>query len=196
MAKLLYQGHGSLRAVTDAGVVLYVDPFAGEGYELPADLILVTHQHGDHNQLQLAAKKPGCIVYQNSDALRNGVYQTAELCGVRVEAVQAYNRNHRKEECVGFLVELDGNLVYFAGDTSRTEQMETFAARKIDYALLPCDGVYNMDLDEASVCAELIAARHSIPIHMASGKLFDRARAERFTGPGRVILEAGEEIEL
>ena len=196
MAKLLYQGHGSLRAVTDAGVVLYVDPFAGEGYELPADLILVTHQHGDHNQLQLPAKKPGCIVYQNSDALRNGVYQTAELCGVRVEAVQAYNRNHRKEECVGFLVELDGNLVYFAGDTSRTEQMETFAARKIDYALLPCDGVYNMDLDEASVCAELIAARHSIPIHMAPGKLFDRARAERFTGPGRVILEPGEEIEL
>lgn len=196
MAKLLYQGHGSLRAVTDAGVVLYVDPFAGEGYELPADLILVTHQHGDHNQLQLAAKKPGCIVYQNSDALRNGVYQTAELCGVRVEAVQAYNRNHRKEECVGFLVELDGKLVYFAGDTSRTEQMETFAARKIDYALLPCDGVYNMDLDEASACAELIAARHSIPIHMAPGKLFDRARAERFTGPGRVILEPGEEIEL
>lgn len=196
MAKLLYQGHGSLRAVTDAGVVLYVDPFAGEGYELPADLILVTHQHGDHNQLQLAAKKPGCIVYQNSDALRNGVYQTTELCGVRVEAVQAYNRNHRKEECVGFLVELDGNLVYFAGDTSRTEQMETFAARKIDYALLPCDGVYNMDLDEASACAELIAARHSIPIHMAPGKLFDRARAERFTGPGRVILEPGEEIEL
>ena len=60
MAKLLYQGHGSLRAVTDGGVVLYVDPFAGEGYDLPADVILVSHQHGDHNQLQLPAKKPGC----------------------------------------------------------------------------------------------------------------------------------------
>lgn len=196
MAKLLYQGHGSLRAVTDAGVVLYIDPFTGEGYDLPADLILVTHQHGDHNQLQLPAKKPGCIIWQNGDALVNGVYRTETLCGLRVEAVQAYNKNHRKDECVGFLVELDGKLVYFAGDTSRTEQMETLAARRIDYALLPCDGVYNMDLEEASACAELIAARHSIPIHMAPGKLFDRARAERFTGPGRLILEPGQEITL
>ena len=53
-----------------------------------------------------------------------------------------------------------------------------------------------MDLEEASACAELIAARHSIPIHMAPGQLFDRARAERFTGPGRLSLEPGQEIEL
>lgn len=196
MAKLLYQGHGSLRAVTDAGIVLYVDPFAGDGYDLPADLILVTHQHGDHNQLQLPAKKPNCIIWQNSDALVGGVYKTETICGLRVEAVQAYNKNHKRDECVGFLVELDGKLVYFAGDTSHTEQMKTFAARSIDYALLPCDGVYNMDLEEASACAKLIAARHSIPIHMAPGQLFDRARAERFTGPGRLILEPGQEIEL
>ena len=86
MAKLLYQGHGSLRAVTDAGIVLYVDPFAGDGYDLPADLILVTHQHGDHNQLQLPAKKSDCIVWQNSDALVGGVYKTETICGLRVEA--------------------------------------------------------------------------------------------------------------
>ena len=196
MAKLLYQGHGSLRAVTDGGVVLYVDPFAGEGYDLPADVILVSHQHGDHNQLQLPAKKPGCIVWQNGNALQNGAYQTADLCGVRVEAVQAYNKNHRRDECVGFLVTLDGKLVYFAGDTSRTEQMETLAARRIDYAFLPCDGVYNMDVAEASACAQLIAAQHSVPIHMAPGKLFDRAAAERFEAPGRLILEPGDEIVL
>ncbi len=37
--KLLYQGHGSLRIVTSEGKVIYVDPYAGEGYDLPADLI-------------------------------------------------------------------------------------------------------------------------------------------------------------
>lgn len=42
MAKLLYQGHGSLRLITDSGKVIYIDPFAGEGYDVPADLILVT----------------------------------------------------------------------------------------------------------------------------------------------------------
>ena len=38
MAKLLYQGHASLRLTTNSGKVIYVDPFAGEGYEPTADL--------------------------------------------------------------------------------------------------------------------------------------------------------------
>ena len=33
MAKLLYQGHGSYRITTGEGKVIYVDPFAGEGYD-------------------------------------------------------------------------------------------------------------------------------------------------------------------
>ena len=45
MAILLYQGHGSFRLSTDGGKVIYIDPFASEGYGVPADLILVTHQH-------------------------------------------------------------------------------------------------------------------------------------------------------
>ena len=40
---LLYQGHGSLRIVTCEGKVIYIDPYAGEGYDLSADLILITH---------------------------------------------------------------------------------------------------------------------------------------------------------
>lgn len=56
MATLLYQGHGSLRLTTDSGKVIYIDPFAGEGYDEPADLILVTHQNHDHNCTDLPAK--------------------------------------------------------------------------------------------------------------------------------------------
>ena len=33
MAELLYQGHGSYRIVSNEGVVIYVDPYAGEGYD-------------------------------------------------------------------------------------------------------------------------------------------------------------------
>ncbi len=55
MAKLLYQGHSSLRIVTDSGTVVYIDPFAGEGYNLPADLVLVTHEHFDHNNVRLVS---------------------------------------------------------------------------------------------------------------------------------------------
>ena len=44
-AELLYQGQASMRVVTDEGKVIYIDPYVGEGYDLPADLILVTHAH-------------------------------------------------------------------------------------------------------------------------------------------------------
>ena len=44
-ARLLYQGHGSLRIVAAKGKVIYIDPYAGKGYDLPADLILVSHGH-------------------------------------------------------------------------------------------------------------------------------------------------------
>ena len=46
MPKLFYQGHGSFRLTANDGRVIYVDPYAGEGYDLPADIILVSHQHG------------------------------------------------------------------------------------------------------------------------------------------------------
>ena len=41
MATLLFQGHASCRITTRAGAVIYIDPFAGEGYDLPADLVLI-----------------------------------------------------------------------------------------------------------------------------------------------------------
>ena len=46
---LLYQGHASLRIETAEGKTIYIDPFSGEGYEKAADLILMTHDHYDHN---------------------------------------------------------------------------------------------------------------------------------------------------
>lgn len=196
MAKLLYQGHGSFRLTTAAGAVVYIDPFAGEGYDRPADLILVTHQHHDHNAIDRMPHAKDCVIWQNADALAGGIYRTAEFFGMTVEAVEAYNKNHPKNACVGYLITVDGVLCYFAGDTSRTAQMARLAARAIDYAFLPTDGIYNMGLEEALDCARLIAARHSVPVHMAPGALFDSAKAAAFSLPGALILHPNEEIGL
>ena len=197
--KLLYQGHGSLRIVTVEGKVIYVDPYAGEGYDLPADLILITHGHPDHTAVDLIKKQnEGCQTIRYMDALIDGEYKTFDLDYAKIEAVQAGNNpNHDIKECVGWLITLsDGVSVYVTGDTSTTDQMAELAERDIHYAFFVCDGRFNMDMEEASACAKLVNARHSIPYHMAPGSLFDEERAELFDAPNRLILPAGEEITL
>ncbi|MDR0469460.1 MAG: MBL fold metallo-hydrolase [Peptococcaceae bacterium] len=194
--KLYYQGHGSLRMTTADGRVIYIDPYAGDGYDKPADMILVTHQHDDHNQIGLITQKPGCTVISNVEALEGGKHNTFTIGDIGVEAVEAANKNHDPAQCVGYIVSVDGITFYFTGDTSKTKSMESFAAKSLDYVVFPCDGFYNMDMDEAAECAKLIGAKHNIPIHLKPGELFDRERAEGFDAPNRLIIAAGEEIDL
>lgn len=196
MASLLYQGHGSYRITTDKKVVIYVDPYAGNEYEHPADLILVTHQHGDHNQVSMVTKKSDCIVIQNDDALYYGNYQSFMVKDVHIQAVPAYNKNHDRSQCVGYILTFDGRKLYASGDTSQTEEMKDIASMKLDYALLPIDSFYNMGPEEASVCADLIGAKHSIPIHMKPGALFDEQMAAKFIAKTRLIVRPGEELKL
>ena len=197
MTKLLYQGHGSFRLTTNDGVTVFIDPFCGKGYDAPADLILVSHQHDDHNQLQLITQKPGCKIISNVEALAGGKHNTFKLCGIIIEAVEAgYNQGHSTDNSVGFIITVDGIKLYFSCDTSTTPQMKEFAARKLDYAFLCGDGFYNMNLEEAAECAKLIGAKHNVPVHLKPGELFDRSMAEQFNAPNRLIIEAGEEIEL
>ena len=205
MAKMLYQGHGSYRFTLDDETVVYVDPFAGEGYDAPADLVLVTHEHGDHNRVDKMPHAEGCSIVRAKDVLpAPGDYRSIEDHGVRITAVQAYNKNHAADECVGLVLEFDGVSFYASGDTSMTDDMRSgkLAALGIDYAVFPGDGFYNMDVDEAVECARLVGARHSIPVHivpvhdMSSPQLFDRSRAEQFQVPGRIILEPGDTLDL
>lgn len=197
MAKLLYQGHGSFRIVTDSNIVIYVDPFAGDGYDLPADLILVTHEHPDHNKLELITQKENCTVLRSDTMLINGDYKHVQIKDLYIEAVPAYNKNHDINKCVGYVIHVDGVKIYAAGDTSTTEYMKkNLSERALDYALLPIDGFYNMDAKEAEKCAELIGAKHTIPIHMKPGELFDINEAEKFQPSNRFIIKPGEEIEL
>ena len=194
--KILYQGRASLRIVTNAGTVVYVDPFMGEGYDLPADIILVTHQHGDHNQIDLPNKKNDSKIFQNFDALKDGKYITLNYKDLQIEAVPAYNKNHNKEECVGYLIKAENKTLYIAGDTSKIPEMKELASKNIDYAFLPADGFYNMDVEEAAECAKIIACKYCIPIHTSPDQLYSKSTAEKFNAENRILMDVNQEIEV
>ena len=196
MPKLLYQGHGSFRLTANDGRVIYVDPYKGKGYDLPADLILVTHQHRDHNQIKRCAQKRICRIITNVDALAAGKHNNYNIGGILIQAVEAMNKKHDPKQCVGYIITIDGVKVYASGDTSKTKQMETFADMELDYTILCGDGIYNMNPLEAAECAEIIKAKHNILIHVSPGELFNREIAEKWNVANKVIIEPGQEINL
>ncbi len=199
---LLYQGHASTRIVTGDGKVIYVDPFMGDGYDMAADLILITHGHYDHTKTELISEKnTDCQTITWKEALVDGQHQTFDLGYVKVEAVEAgYNANHSEKECVGYILTFsNGVQLYLTGDTSTTPQMSTLADREIDYTFICCDGVYNMDTTEASECARTINSKHTIPYHMVPSSNpagFDMNVAKKLDVSGRIILEPGDELTL
>ena len=197
----MYQGQGSIRIVTAEKKVIYIDPYAGDGYNLPADLILVTHGHFDHNALdKIESRNTDCTVITQDEAIQDGKHQMFDFGYVKVEAVEAgYNEQHDVKECVGYVLTFsNGKSVYVSGDTSTTQQMAQMAQMQIDYAFYCCDGVFNMGLEEAALCAQTVGAKYNIPYHMTgkTPKIYDRKIAEQFAAPNRLIVDAGEEIEI
>ena len=197
MAKLYYQGHASLRFETDSGRFIYVDPFAGDGYDKRADIVLITHEHYDHNAIHLIELNPRTIVIRAADAVKDGVHYDFEYYDIKIQAVPAGgNPNHSEKECVGYLLRFDGLCIYVAGDTSYIPAMNGLAKENIDYAFLPIDGIYNMGPEEATRCAQIIHPKHLIPYHSKPGMLFDMKQTMQVTYENAMLVRPGQAIIL
>lgn len=193
---LKYLGRSSVKIKTAQGTVIYIDPFAGSDYDEPADIVLITHEHGDHNLLPMVKDTSKAKVIRSGDSIVNGTYKNFQVKDVKIEAVAAYNKNHMKEDCVGYILEFDGLKLYHAGDTSKIKEMDSFASKNLDYALLPIDGVYNMDSLEAMDCAKTINAKHNIPIHSSGSSNYNQENVDNFKPQNVLPIKVDDVIPL
>lgn len=171
--KIHWLGHDTIRL--DGSTVVLFDPFQISSTK-PADLILISHDHFDHNSPEDVAKirkKDSIIVTDNASAkkLTGEIRIVApgdkiSVRGVTVEVGPAYNTNkefHPKAAgMLSFVVTLDGVRYYHAGDTDFIPEMKDM---EVDVAFLPVSGTYVMTADEAVKAAEAIKPKIAIPMH-------------------------------
>ncbi|UCG85606.1 MAG: MBL fold metallo-hydrolase [Gemmatimonadota bacterium] len=181
--KISFVGHGTLM-LTVGDVVIHVDPVSREAdyAAMPkADVILVTHEHGDHcdpgaiellttAQTELVVN-PGCRERVGSGSvMRNG--EVATMGEITVAAIPAYNLVHKRDNGQPFHAKGDGNgyvitlgdtRVYVAGDTENTPEMK--ALEDIDIAFLPMNLPYTMTPAMVADAAKAFRPKILYPYH-------------------------------
>jgi L-ascorbate metabolism protein UlaG (beta-lactamase superfamily) len=184
--KITFIGHASLMFQI-GGKVIYNDPVGqyGDYGGLPkADLILVSHEHGDHFDPKVIAQlstdktklvltplcpaKPG-----GSIVMKNGDVETID--GIRIEAVPAYNLVHMRSPGVpyhpkgngnGYILTFGGKRVYIAGDTENIPEMKGLG--RIDVAFLPMNLPYTMTPEMVADAARAFKPKILYPYHFGS----------------------------
>ena len=165
--------------------VIYIDPFKIIDSYSDADIIFITHSHYDHyseEDIKKVANAETIMVAPydvSTKLLEMGIKKDNIVSvkpereyivkGIKFETVLAYNVNkqfHPKtNEWVGYIIELDGNRYYIAGDTDVTEENKKV---KSDIAFVPVGGTYTMNYREAADLINEIKPKIAVPIHYGS----------------------------
>ncbi len=183
--EITFIGHGTLM-LKFAGKTIQVDPWSQlADYSLlpDPDLVLITHEHGDHldiNALKACRKEKTEVVLtelcsrnvSGGKVMHNGDIE--EIKGITVEAVPAYNINHKTPQGRPYHPKGDGNgyvlsfadnsfKVYIAGDTENIPEMAEL--KDIDIAFLPMNLPYTMTPQMTAEAALSFHPRFLYPYH-------------------------------
>jgi len=180
---LYFIGHGSLMFKLNDKVI-YIDPVrsSGDYDKMPqADMIMITHEHGDHLDAELIKKlrKDNTVILCNaksapsvpgSEIIKPGSVYKGE--NITVEAVYAYNiKNlrpdgmayHPKGDGNGYVITLGGKRIYVAGDTENIPEMKEL--KNIDIAFLPMNLPFTMTPEMVADAARSFNPKILYPYH-------------------------------
>ena len=181
--EITFIGHGTLM-FKFGDKIIHVDPVSREAdYTLlpRGDLVLITHEHGDHldpEVLNLVRKENTKIVLtekcfakiEEGIVMKNGEVKTFD--GIKVEAVPAYNLVHKRDsgqpfhpkgEGNGYVITFADKKVYVAGDTENIPEMK--ALKNIDVAFLPMNLPYTMTPEMVADAAKTFKPKILYPYH-------------------------------
>ena len=174
--------HSSIKIAKDK--IVYIDPFRINEVPHDADYIFITHSHYDHFSVQdiLKVAKIDTVFISTEDTKSSlelmGIPEEQiiivrpsnkyEVKDIKFETVPSYNENkkyHPKENnWVGYIIELNGNKYYIAGDTDNISEIQNI---KCDIAFLPIGGEFTMNPQEAAELSNKIDCKIVVPTHYA-----------------------------
>lgn len=202
MVEIKYFGHSAVGIRTDA-VKLMIDPYL-DGNPLVSecpdtievDVICVTHGHGDHvGDTENLAKKNNALVIAPFEL---ATYLDMKGCRVhpmhiggarnfdwgRIKLTPALHGSAFIEDggkivytgnpC-GFLLTLENKVIYHAGDTGLSAEMELIGRMNaIDLALLPIGDNFTMGPEDAAEAVRMLKPKKVVPIHFNTWEVIEQ----------------------
>lgn len=186
---ITFIGHGTLM-FNYGGKIIHADPYSklADYSALPkADIILITHHHGDHLDPKAIEKirtektavmltKAASEQIIDGTIMNNGDKTTID--GIQIEAVPAYNIQHKRDNgepfhpkgtCNGYVITFGDKKVYVAGDTENVPEMKSL--KNIDVAFLPMNLPYTMTPEMTADAAKSFKPKIFYPYHFGNTDL-------------------------
>ena len=198
--KIRWLGHACFLLTSDSGLRIITDPYTagvfGLDYAPPsetADLVTVSHDHADHNNVAAVKGNPRVVQGVGTQQARD-----IQFRGV----ASAHDRSSGKERGSNtiFCFALDGINVCHLGDLGHDLSDQTVAdIGKVDVLLIPVGGNFTIDAAAADRVCEKLAPKVVIPMHFKNDRCpaFPVAGADDFTRRRQQVRAiADSEVEL
>jgi len=167
-----WYGQAFFMLTSASNVVVAIDPFDGTfvNYPIPQglkpDILLVTHEHNDHNNVAIFKGDP--LIMKSE----RGIGKEEKL-GVKLRGIGAYHddeKGAKRGRNTIFTIEMDGLRFCHLGDIGQTSLTDEQLARigPVDVLFLPAGGHFTTEPKDLRGLIDQLKPRLIVPMHYKS----------------------------